>query len=175
MELTSFIQRLFINARGNREFEGIEHVVHAGFSFANLAVIVTLHGIDRLVHLFGGLVLVAGQAGFLHVVARRGSPVNRVHLAGLFVLDLRHMAGSAGSAGLVVRRAEVRFSVRMLHLHERCARKVVLEVTETDLVVVLLDLVGIDKREVVGQAAVEADLGARLGIKAGLQMYSTWH
>ena len=76
------------------------------------------------------------------------------------------MAGSAGSAGLVVRRAEVRFSVRMLHLHERCARKVVLEVTETDLVVVLLDLVGIDKREVVGQAAVEADLGARLGIKA---------
>ena len=167
VELAGLGEDLFGHADGLGEFKRVEHVVHAGFGFADLAVEVALHRVDRGDHLLLVLVLVAGEAGLLHVVLGRGGPVHRVGLA-VFVLHLGHVAGSAVGAGLVVLRAEVRFGVGMLHLDERRAGEVVLEVAEADFIVVGLDLVGVDPWEEVRETAVEADLLTRLDVHAGV-------
>ena len=56
----------------------------------------------------------------------------------------------------------------MLHLDERRAGEVVLEVAEADFIVVGLDLVGVDPWEEVRETAVEADLLTRLDVHAGV-------
>ena len=152
MELAGFVKLRFGHVHADGKFERIEHVVHARFGFAELTRVVAVHRVDRRVHLRFGLVGVASEAGFLHVVTRRRGPVVRVGRA-VGLLHLGHVAGSAGGARLVVRRTEIGFNVGMLQLHELGARQRMHEVDEADSLVVLFDVVGVHPREVVRQTA----------------------
>ena len=152
VELAGFLKLRFGHVHGNRQFERIEHVVHARFGFAELTRVVAVHRVDRGFHLLFRLVGVAGQAGFLDVVTRRRGPVVRVgRTVGL--LHLGHVAGSAGGARLVVRRAEIGFDVGVLQLHELGAGERMHEVYEADLLIMRFDVVGVHPREVVRQTA----------------------
>ena len=162
VELAGFCELLFGHVHGEGEFKRVEHVVHAGFGFAQFARVVAVHRVDRGVHLLFRLVGVAGQAGFLDVVTRRRGPVVRVGRA-VGLLHLGHVAGSAGGARLVVLRTEEGFGVGVLQFHELGARQRVLEVAVADLVVVGFDVVGVDPREEVRETAVHADGFARAG------------
>ena len=166
VKFASLVEDFVAHAHGQCEVEGVEHVVHAAFGFTQLAVVVALHTVDHAVELLGGLVLVALQAGFLHVVTRSRRPVARVNLTGLLVLHLGHVAVGATDTGLIVRGVPVRFNVGVLHLGQSGAGHVVLEVLEADLGVELVDLGDVNEREEVRANVAHADRLAGLRIKA---------
>ena len=115
VKFPSLVKRRFVHPHRKCNVKGVEHVRHAALGFADLAVVVSLHGVDGLRHLLGGLILVAGEARFLHVVLRRRRPVQRVGLA-VLTLHLGHVAGGAVGARLRVLTCPEGFHVRVLHL-----------------------------------------------------------
>ena len=115
MKFPCLVKGRFVHAHRKRNVKGVEHVRHAAFGFADLTVVVSLHGVDGLRHLLGGLVFVAGETRFLHVVLRRRRPVQRVGLA-VLALHLGHVARGAVRARLRVFTRPEGFHVRVLHL-----------------------------------------------------------
>ena len=166
VKFTSLIEDFVANAHRQSEIKGVEHVGHTAFGFAQFTVVVALHAVDHAVKLLLGLVLVALQAGLLHVMTRSRRPVARVNLAGLLVLHLGHVAVCTTDASLVVRGVPVRFNVRMLHLRESGTGHIVLEVLEANLGIEVINLRDVNEREEVRTDIAHADRLAGLRIKA---------